>query len=1004
MMLSARRSQTKEIAMKELLKKVTPIIVGLLLFIAETNRVAAPALYLVASLVVAVAGAVLLHHLLHFKHGLLDRRRKTRTDVIGGVIPEPEEGVIDRLLSLTAMKRFGVLFGQFVFKQLSIDSNRVAAEERAAAARDDGPGTSALRPTETSEVNIKSLPEFAAEMMKRFATPFEKHEDMLLRGDLEGHAKKLWPYWVDSDGNLQGQFELHFPLPADMEPSIYLHDKLISGDDVSFLCYRELNQENMTQAYATSLQRIQETVSYVPAAAMTLGLGIAGTVFPMLVTAAQSKSVGLGLALFGGITFAAGVATWILGTLAKMALHVRSVAAFANAKVNSDESLRTTTPAVMRNNEEIKSPTDGLPQLRSALRMAMADPSAVFALGTATGSALLHGKNPAYAFRENQIVAMSQSDATRNKVVLGGTGLGKTTLIVPDVYNVMNAPFDAKELKDARAGGYRMTCSFVSFDMKNELHTILNPIAKLCGWTSRNIGTGPGDFGLDLFAGLSPVLASAVMSEAVSQKSGGAVGNDPFWGSMGAKIRFAALVVARAYQATDAGLAEVERTGELIYSPAGAYKLAMACRENEGTLFKVVENIIRNLRDKELRRYVMRFAGPELIAAIDFLRRDLKTLFSETTVGGFLANVADSMADFVSENDIRERFGAASGENILDFDSLWDHRTLSNFCLSATEYGEVARVISLMAKIRFYHWGAVRFEKDRTVGRRCKQNVIIDEAHQFVSKGGNFSEAVFFNVSRGMGFAVTLSTQTISALIEALGSEDAVYNMLAQLTTKYFLGSKDSKTVEYMRFIVGTAWQTRITSDGRFESRLTWQKKVYGKIREVVASDPMTNEEVLALSHPLVHGRVEPLLRPEVDVLGESYAANDTEAYEAMFVHGEDWVTQYSPQGFIKSAVKRGIKSLMPRTAQFTKENRFDNSWAEEHVFPNLDLAIGECVVAVSRGTLPRADKILTKPFTLPAAAPASNDDGDATATKLKSAAERVAQQRAENASLQKAA
>lgn len=265
-------------------------------------------------------GVYILHTLLKFKHGLLDPRHKVRIDVLGAVAtPEQKLGLFARIIDLLANRKVGLKFHDYVLKQLGV----------------------------TSDVD------FGQEMMARVEAQFKNHENPLLRGDLKTESERRWPYWKDEAGEWQGQFELHLRVPDDMTLSVFNHDRLISGDDVSFLTYRLVSRTDLERAYVASLQRTQEMASYVVATCAMLGFGLLLLSLPLFTLVAPGF-VAFVCALISSSAVAVAAGILVFTKLVKKALHARSVAAFANHVVNSDESLRTVTNALIRNKEEVK--------------------------------------------------------------------------------------------------------------------------------------------------------------------------------------------------------------------------------------------------------------------------------------------------------------------------------------------------------------------------------------------------------------------------------------------------------------------------------------------------------------------------------------------------------------------------------------------------------------------------------------------------------------------------
>ena len=118
---------------------------------------------------------------------------------------------------------------------------------------------------------------------------------------------------------------------------------------------------------------------------------------------------------------------------------------------------------------------------------------------------------------------------------------------------------------------------------------------------------------------------------------------------------------------------------------------------------------------------------------------------------------------------------------------------------------------------------------------------------------------------------------------------------------------------------------------------------------------------MLLQSHPLIHGRVEPLMRSSVDELGRSYAQSDTEAYEAMYVHGEDWVKAYSPQGRIAAFTQNMVRgAINPSNPGADDRKRMAEGLGLRDVYDNDDMkkSVGLAIVITNNQGLFKSDMV----------------------------------------------
>ncbi len=181
-----------------------------------------------------------------------------------------------------------------------------------------------------------------------------------------------------------------------------------------------------------------------------------------------------------------------------------------------------------------------------------------FRVGTASGTLRVRGDLAAPL--AGQPLLLDSESLFQHTLVLGGTGEGKTTAILK--------PLLRQVLADPRFGMFLA-------DAKGVLWSDAARIAEQLGRSGDVlvIGTGPGQLGVDVTAGLNPAQIAAALRSVLVQMGGGG-GKESFWPDMASTVLRHMLTIGRGYAETEAGKEEAAK-GLHPYSLWWAYQAVL---------------------------------------------------------------------------------------------------------------------------------------------------------------------------------------------------------------------------------------------------------------------------------------------------------------------------------------------------------------------------------------------------------------------------------------------
>lgn len=325
-------------------------------------------------------------------------------------------------------------------------------------------------------------------------------------------------------------------------------------------------------------------------------------------------------------------------------------------------------------------------------------------LGDATGVFKYRGSMSSPS--SGQEVSMSLNDFHQNMIVFGGTGSGKTRLILTPIIRQL---LDIRAIEGAKAIRMKKELNNdeivsdipynISMYLTDGKAVFYHEIKELALKSNQEqdlkvIGCNPlaGEYSVDLLDGISPQMVSDIL-KSVSSQSGGGGGKDSIWPDMAAEVIRHCGVIARAYQKTMDGLEYTYETNEKPYSLVFIYKLAM----DNGVLTNRVADAIYDTFREDFAA-LGEYANVELLDSLNYITTTWLPMVKETK-NGISINITQALGLFSSNTVLRESFGSGGGSNQIKVASFWGSLIVTN--ISVLEYGAAGRIINVFLKSLF---------------------------------------------------------------------------------------------------------------------------------------------------------------------------------------------------------------------------------------------------------------------------------------------------------------
>lgn len=407
----------------------------------------------------------------------------------------------------------------------------------------------------------------------------------------------------------------------------------------------------------------------------------------------------------------------------------------------------------------------------------------IIPVGEATGT--IRGRGDMEAPSRGQIIGYDGESIRQHTLILGGTGSGKTRLVIEPLFRrIMEASWG----KDHKIGAYIT-------DGKGTLWRNLAPIV-----SHRDdiaiLGTGADHFGLDLCQGMSPLEISTTFKAVAGQLQGET--KDSFWPESASLLLMHSAAIARALHVHKPTREEWKRRrGHAPYSLIGIARLASEQPSMKGA-FELIGNFLEETDESDYT--------PEEWAIIQTARESKEWLenahfsLGDNTKGSIVANVSSVLGKLAGAPDISRRFCSGAFERMVDVDHALKGGILF-VAVGETEHGMAGKVVTCWLKTRLYIMARRRLIDDPEGCENTSCALVADE-YQMLATIGPDSCATFFNIARQTGVFLVAATQSVAALNQAIG-EHATANLMNLLRSKIILKTEERSTLEYAKALAG---------------------------------------------------------------------------------------------------------------------------------------------------------------------------------------------------------
>jgi hypothetical protein len=372
-------------------------------------------------------------------------------------------------------------------------------------------------------------------------------------------------------------------------------------------------------------------------------------------------------------------------------------------------------------------------------------------LGKSTGfmSSLWHSSSLA----PEQNIFLNLEDATKNILVLGGIGSGKTSAIMQPLL---------LQLLDQNCGG-------LIFDIKGDVKDATMAFAE---HTNREINIiGPHHDKINLIADLSPEVASSFLKSSLLLANQGHL--DLFWIDTATELSRNILGM----------LSFVPK----YYTLADLYQYIFD-KEAEAHLEEKLTEIKEQLPPDQKR----------LFNTYHQYKTNIFDQFDDKVKSGVKATLAQAISPF-NHPDLTDAF--CSSKSIKINEILTGSVFLVDMPIST--WGLGAKVVYTFIKLRFFN---LMQKHSNSKNRKLPVFFMCDEFQEIVScNRDGLSDLNFWDKSRSSKTIGIISAQSIASFFAATPNRDFAYALLQNFRNKLCLTSEDPLTIDYISQLTGKA-------------------------------------------------------------------------------------------------------------------------------------------------------------------------------------------------------
>jgi hypothetical protein len=389
-----------------------------------------------------------------------------------------------------------------------------------------------------------------------------------------------------------------------------------------------------------------------------------------------------------------------------------------------------------------------------------------------------------------QIIALDYEGLRQHLITLGGTGTGKTRRVLkPLARNILKINSAVRPI------------GMIVLDGKGVLHRDLLDLPEI---QDRHdvvtIGTGPGQVGIDLIGGLSPIDVSA-LAETVSSQMLKSDGGD-FWTASASLLIQNAAVIAQVMQADP--LMDIYM-GVPAWSLISIYRLAklpMFSNDPDARNLSAILKRISDLRTEltepsRLRDLVL---SSETEAAVSYFR-DAWGPMADQTKSGIGAHLDSVFGRFAGSGLLASTFGYGPTTGAISVDYAL-RGGIMLVAVGTAEWGSAGQMVAVWIKTLLFMRSRQLLQTERESRKYTLCVLLGDEYHMLATVGGQDSDATKWNTAREEGLAAVLATQSVVALHQKM-DEIPAKNLLQQTSSKIFLATDEIETIRYAKEIAG---------------------------------------------------------------------------------------------------------------------------------------------------------------------------------------------------------
>ncbi|WP_085034970.1 TraM recognition domain-containing protein [Ensifer aridi] len=644
--------------------------------------------------------------------------------------------------------------------------------------------------------------------LRRLERQYSQHGNPLLRGDLFEYAKAAYPQrqyptaWTD--------------MPDDIRRPLIWDGKLLNGADVAELVKAEVKERDIARTFVLAGRRAV-VVSILLIVALFWPLS---EYYGDLFSYAESRAFGgydgslleypqwaEDAGAWGPIIswyaldfiascWSAFVTVLVFVVPIILLIPVIWTFAFAGATQNLWDGLAAPLRAATRDSRMFWKANTMFRQLQYTAYCRQVDDAnnylkdkPVIAVGRAMGVSRSRGDNEAPV--EDQIVCFDGESLRQHTMILGGTGEGKTRMVIkPLVKGVVEADW-----KDHKMGAYIT-------DGKGNLWQDLQHLFAHRKSDIRILGTDQGHQGLDLMAGMTPLQVSTTF--ATINKQLGDAGTDNYWPKAAALLLMNVAMVAQALDMHEKTRNEwIDEKNFRPYSILALSHIAASEPEMRDCIAKVHE-IVREVRSEGKPSPEFEAVLEDAMDAADYLEDAFLESLAKETRGSIVSHITNTIGFFKGHRGLSDRFCRGTYTDVVDVDYALQGGIIM-VAIGPTKHGVVGHIVANWLKTRLYTLANRRLIDDPAACESTSCMMVADEFQLLAVAGDDeCSDTQFWSTSRQTGLFLISASQSLAALKQKMG-ETGMAAFVNLMRSKIVMKVEEIASLEYVMKISGQA-------------------------------------------------------------------------------------------------------------------------------------------------------------------------------------------------------